>query len=128
MRKRVKKSLQMCLVVLGLFLTPWGVCRAENYEQWLSKCTSYKDVAKWQERYLLYDVNRSKDARHRGQTKQEKLKTNSPEVTFKLKRGVCMPAFQILESHLFPHNNTFLPKKEGNPLYMTLLTIMVMDI
>jgi len=124
----VKKSLQMWLVVLGLSLTTSGVSRAENYEQWLSKCTSYKDVAKWQERYLLYDVNRSKDARHRGQTKQEKLKTNSPEVTFNLKRGVCMPAFQILESHLFPHNNTFLPKKEGNPLYMTLLTIMVMDI
>ncbi len=92
MRKRVKKSLQMWLVVLGLSLTSSGVCRAENYEQWLSKCTSYKDVAKWQEHYLLYDLNRLKDSMHRAQTKQERLKANSPEVTFKLKRAVCMDA------------------------------------
>ena len=82
----------MWLVVLGLFLTPWGVCRAENYEQWLSKCTSYKDVAEWQEHYLLHDLNRLKDSMNRPQTKHERLKANSPEVTFKLQRAVCMDA------------------------------------
>jgi hypothetical protein len=92
MRKRVKKNLQMWLVVLGLSLTCSGVCRAETYEQWLSKCTSYEDVAKWQERYLLYDLTRLKDSMHHARNRQEKLKANSPEVTFNLKRGVCMDA------------------------------------
>ena len=98
--EKSEKNLQMCLVVLGLFLTPWGVCRAETYEQWLSKCTSYEDVAKWQEHYLLYDLNRLKDSMNRPQTKHERLKANSPEVTFKLQRAVCMDAAVFSKSSL----------------------------
>ena len=66
--------------------------KGQAYEEWLVTCKDYKDVAKWQERYFVYDTERLKDNMHRSITKQPKVPTRSPEETYRLKRGVCMDA------------------------------------
>jgi hypothetical protein len=68
-----------------------------GYEEWLSTCKDYKDVAKWMSQNLVYDDkkfeyywNHTIPLFLQGKIGTEKLiLTQSPEETFKLKLGVC---------------------------------------
>jgi len=99
-RPKLKRAARIpWVIILPIFLasvwgcaTPPSVNSRRAYEDWLATCEDYRDVAKWQDRYLIYDTERLKDNIHRAMTKQPRTPTRSPEETFCLKRGVCSDA------------------------------------
>jgi len=82
----MKKSILLIIIVLLWFTA----CYAETWEEWVAKCKSYKDVDKWMAKNFLYDFNRLKEAMSR--KKDNLLEVNPPEISFKLRRGVCFDA------------------------------------
>ena len=84
------------LLLLFLFLvgcaTTSGSLKSRTYEEWLATCKDYKAVATWQDRYLVYDIQKLKENVYKAETKQPRTPTHSPEETFRLKRGVCADA------------------------------------
>lgn len=93
-----------------------GKIAEQTYEGWLVTCKDYRNVAKWQEKYLVYDKERLQEFLFRAKAKLPRLPARSPEVTFKLKRGICIdaavftkvslnrinPAYKAEIVHLFP--------------------------
>jgi len=88
---RLGSLLLFFLFVIGCATTS-NPFKSQTYEEWLLTCKDYKDVAKWQERYLVYDIQKLKETVYKAETKQPQTPTNSHEETFKLKRGVCRDA------------------------------------
>lgn len=94
---RLNRSLNFILI---LFLILTSACAGLNsrkineptYEEWLATCKDYKEVARWQEKYLVYDKERLQESLSRTKANLPRLPAQSPEVTFKRKRGVCMDA------------------------------------
>lgn len=69
-----------------------GEIKRPTYEEWLASCKDYKDVAKWQEKYLIYDKERLQESLSRSKANLPRLRAQSPEDTFRIKRGICMDA------------------------------------
>jgi len=82
---------KIVLAVVMILVFSVSVSFAETYEEWLSTCKDYKDVAKWMKRNFLYDIGRS--GRVWGpNTDPKDYPSRSPEETFKSKRGLCIDA------------------------------------
>lgn len=78
----MKKFFLIALLTVGVFLTAQAAVSAASYEETVAQWTSYKDVAKWLDKYFSYDYVRAK-------TTGSHFNPRPPEQTFQLKSGVC---------------------------------------
>ncbi len=60
-----------------------------KYWLWLKRCKSFVDVARWLEHNFEYDISRLRESRVRVANGLSRIKSRSPEETFKLKTGIC---------------------------------------
>jgi hypothetical protein len=70
-----------------VFLNAAIPIQAASYEETVAQWTSYKDVAKWFDKYFTFDNERAKYA-----IRGEAVEVRTPEQTFKLRSGVCHDA------------------------------------
>ena len=77
------KKIFFLLAVMIASVTP---SLAETYEEWVSKCTSYKDVSKWMQWNFMWDTQRSREGA--ALIKEGKYpKLRSPADIFTIKSG-----------------------------------------
>jgi len=81
----MKKKILITAAILVLIFA--SLAFAEPYDEWLSTCKEYKDVAIWLEKNFKYDFKRLDEASKTWP--REAQKVYPPKETFKLKSGVC---------------------------------------
>jgi hypothetical protein len=80
---------KIAIIIFVILTFGVSIAFAETYEEWISTCKDYKDVAKWMKKNFLYDNSKLKDCLGRKGTLCE---VYSPEITFNKKSGVCFDA------------------------------------
>lgn len=85
----MKKVYTLSLFLLVISISP---CWAETYEQWVSNCRSYKDVAEWLNENFLCDGTETHAGVTGGQNHGKGLKAKSGEETFRSKTGGSLEA------------------------------------
>jgi len=84
-----RSMMRLRLLSLPIFIFILFACATiptKTYEETVLEWKSYKDVAKWMDRYFTYDMARLKETEGRWPSPR------SPEETFKLRSGVCHDA------------------------------------
>ncbi|MGA3086942.1 MAG: transglutaminase-like domain-containing protein [Thermodesulfobacteriota bacterium] len=74
----MKKFFIAGLILSAVFLNASVPLQAASYEETVAQWTSYKDVAKWLDKYFTFD-----------KTRPMSFVPRSPEETFKLRSGRC---------------------------------------
>jgi hypothetical protein len=89
-----KETTRLKLIFLPIFFLVLFACATvpvKTYEESVSEWKSYKDVAKWMDRYFYYDTKRLLDGLEM-YSSGKLLIPRPPEETFELQAGVCHDA------------------------------------
>ncbi len=65
---------------------------AETYDQWVSNCMSYRDVAVWLNDNFRYEPDRSGESRASGKAGRKQLTMKEREETFRYRTGCSLEA------------------------------------
>jgi hypothetical protein len=72
----------------------------ETWDEWIATCKSYKDVDNWMKSNWSYDRARLYEASSVKKSREDWQVIYSPEITFKLKRGICNDAAVFIKHSL----------------------------
>jgi hypothetical protein len=86
--RKINKILPL-VMLLGLLMSRCATIPAKTYEGTISEWGSYKDVAKWMNSNLSYDMTRLNYTKGKGPCL---VPPRTPNETFRLRSGVCYDA------------------------------------
>ena len=101
----MKKIMLVVILIFGFVASAFG----GPYEDWLSTCKDYKDVAKWMQKNFSYDMTKLRKVA--GTTGQYPV---PPEESFKQKTGVCYDASLLIKQSL----NTINPEYKAELIFL----------